>query len=191
MFWTAYPFGHKNRDMADDPHMADQAAGRTRGRVFFDAVFYPHRSLSPFGFRLLMGFMGAGLMGVGMLFWTIGAWPVAGFCGLDLLLLYGAFHLNYHAARAGERVRLSDEGLEVRRLRPDGTVAQVWRVQPNWLRIDIDNPPEHGSQLTLSSHGRRMVVGSFLTPEERLEVAQALTDALNRWRTAPPHPATG
>lgn len=187
MFWTAYPIGHKNRGMPDDPHPADSRAAQRKGRVFFDAVLYPHRSLSPFGFRLLMGFFGLALLAVGVLFWAIGAWPVAGFCGLDLLLLYGAFQMNYHAARACERVRLSDEGLEVRRLRPDGSVAGIWRVQPNWLRIHIDNPPEHDSQLTLSSHGRRFVVGRFLTPEERLEVAQALGEALNRWRREP-HP---
>lgn len=129
----------------------------------------------------------AGLLAVGLLFWLLGAWPVIGLCGLEFLLLYGAFRLNYSDGRACERLRLSDDGLEISRMRPNGAVARVWRMQPNWLRIDIDNPPEHDSQLTLSTHGRRVVVGSFLTPEERLELANALHDALNRWRTAP-HP---
>lgn len=110
-----------------------------------------------------------------------------GFCGLEFLLLYGAFRLNYRAARAYERLRLSNDGLEISRVRPNGAVAQVWRIQPNWLRIDIDNPPEHDSPLTLSSHGRRIVVGSFLAPNERLELAEALREALDRWRIAP-HP---
>jgi len=156
------------------------------GRVFFDAVLHPHRSLSPHGFRLLMAASGSGLLAVGILFWLVGAWPVVGFCGLEFVLLYGAFWLNNRAARAYERLRLSDDGLEISRVRPDGAVAGIWRLPPNWLRIDIDNPPEHDSQLTLSTHGRRVVVGSFLTPEERLELAEALNDALNRWRSAPP-----
>ncbi|MBE9552734.1 MAG: DUF2244 domain-containing protein [Proteobacteria bacterium] len=161
--------------------------GSGGGRVFFDAVLRPHRSLSPLGFRLLMAASVAGLLVVGLLFWLLGAWPVIGFCGLEFGLLYGAFRLNYRAARAYERLRLSDEGLEISRVRPNGVVARVWRMQPNWLRIDIDNPPEHDSQLTLSSHGRRMVVGSFLAPDERLDLAKALAEALDRRRTAP-HP---
>ena len=44
----------------------------------------------------------------------------------------------------------------------------------------MDDPPEHESQLTLASHGRRLVVGAFLTPEERLELARALGAALAR-----------
>lgn len=155
------------------------------GRVFFDAVLQPHRSLSPLGFRLLMAASASGLFAVGLLFWLLGAWPVIGFCGVEFLLLYGAFRLNYRAADACERLRLSDEGLEVSQVRPNGAVARIWRLQPNWLRIDIDDPPKHDSQLTLSSHGRRMVVGSFLTPDERLELANALREALDRWRTAP------
>lgn len=177
---------HKNRTMAGNTEsMASPGSGG--GRIFFDAVLHPHRSLSPLGFRLLMAASAAGLFAVGLLFWQMGAWPVIGFCGLEFVLLYGAFRLNYRAARAYERLRLSDDGLEISRVRPDGAVSRVWRLQPNWLRIDIDIPPEHDSQLILSSHGRRMVVGSFLTPDERLELAEALREALNRWRAAP-HP---
>lgn len=172
--------------MADKREMP-AGLGRADGRVFFDAVLQPHRSLSSFGFRLVMMVSAGSLLAVGLMFWAIGAWPVVGFCGLEFVLLYGAFRMNYRAARAYERLRLSDEGLEVSRVRPNGTLAGTWRVQPNWLRVDIDNPPEHDSQLTLTSHGKRIIVGSFLTPEERLDLARALNEALDRWRTAP-HP---
>ena len=177
---------HKNREMAGETEYTD-SPGSGGGRVFFDAVLHPHRSLSPLGFRLLMAAAASGLLAVGLLFGLLGAWLVIGFCGLEFLLLYGAFQLNNRAACACERLRLSDDGLEISRIRPNGAVARVWRMQPNWLRIDIANPPEHDSQLTLSTHGRRVVVGSFLTPEERLDLANALRDALNRWRAAP-HP---
>jgi len=175
---------HKYRFMAGNTNGRENP-GPSSGRVFFDAVLQPHRSLSPIGFRLLIACSAAALFAVGSTFWMMGAWPVMGFCGLELVLLYGAFRLNFRSGRAYERLRLSDDGLEVSRVRPNGAVARVWRLQPAWLRIDIDNPPEHDSQLTLSSHGRRMVVGRFLTPDERLEVAEALREALDRWRTAP------
>lgn len=174
--------------MAGNEQIGVTGAGATGERIFFDAILRPHRSLPASGFRLLMLASAAALLAVGLLFWMVGAWPVIGFCGLEFVLLYAGFRLNYRAGRAYERLRLSDEGLEVSRVRPNGRISRIWRLQPAWLRIDIDNPPDHDSQLTLSSHGRRMVVGSFLTPDERLEVAEALRDALDRWRAAP-HPA--
>jgi uncharacterized membrane protein len=153
-------------------------------RVYFDAVLTPHRSLSLLGFRLLMGITAFTIFTVGTGFWLLGAWPVMGFCGLEFGLLYVAFKLNYRQARVFETVRLTDTGLTVRRVWPHGRERR-WEFQPNWLAVRIDEPPEHHSQLTLSSHGRSLVVGAFLTPEERLQVAQALRRALADWRTAP------
>jgi uncharacterized membrane protein len=46
----------------------------------------------------------------------------------------------------------------------------------------MDDPPKHDSQLTLRSHGRDLSIGTFLTPEERLELAHALRGALNQAR---------
>jgi uncharacterized membrane protein len=46
----------------------------------------------------------------------------------------------------------------------------------------MDDPPRRDSLLTLVSHGRRLVIGLFLTPQERLELAHALQRALHRYR---------
>lgn len=154
-------------------------------RVFFDAVLRPHRSLSPRGFAAVMAAAAAGLFAVGLLFFILGAWPVIGFCGFELLLLYLAFRINYRAARASERIRLSDAGLEVMRMTADGVVIRAWRFPPNWLRVTIDEPAEHDSPLLLSSHGRSLSVGRFLTAEERVDLARALREALTRWRCMP------
>ena len=63
---------------------------------------------------------------------------------------------------------------------------QRWRFQPYWLRVDIDRPVTHESQLVLSSQGKRLKIGSFLPPDERFELAEALTGALSKQR-APDH----
>lgn len=161
-------------------------AGAREGRVFFEAVLHPHRSLPPHGFLWVMAALGVPLAVLGIAFLAAGAWPVFGFCGLELVLLYAAFRVNYRDGRACERLRLSDSGLEVRRFDGRGRSGGVWRLQPNWLRVSIDDPPRHDSQLVLSSHGRDLVIGAFLTPDERLELARALRRAIERWRTAPP-----
>ena len=149
--------------------------------VAFDATLTPHRSLGPLGFTLLMGFFAAVSLAIGIGFLMIGAWPVIGFFGLDVALVWFAFRVNYRDGLMTEYLRLSEELLTVRRILPSGRVRE-WRFQPYWLRVEMDDPPRHDSRLTLTSHGRRLTVGDFLTVPERHEVARALRAALNRLR---------
>ena len=158
------------------------------GKLLFNAVLRPHRSLGPFGFHVLMAMVALVSFTAGMVFFLIGAWPVVGFLGLDVLLIYGAFKLSYRSGRAFETVQLSPETLIVRQVNPAGKV-RTWRFQPHWVRVNMSNPPRHESQLTVSSHGRRVTLGAFLTPQERVEVADALRAALGKLN-AFPDPAT-
>ncbi len=156
----------------------------TPKRVFFDAVLTPHRSLSPGGFWLLMALISGVSFVSGMYFVLRGAWPVTGYFGLDVLLIYLAFKASYRSARLHETVRLTEDALVVERVSPSGRRAR-WTFQPYWLRVEMDDPPEHASQLTLTSHGRSLVIGAFLSPAERSELAAALRNALARSRQAP------
>lgn len=158
----------------------------TEDPLRFEAVLQPHRSLSPAGFYGLMAAVAVVSFIAGLAFLLIGAWPVFGFFGLDVLLIYLAFRMSYRAAKLVERVQLSDSELLVWRQQPDGKVHH-WRFQPYWVRVEIDEPADHHSQLRLTSHGRSLVIGSFLTFEERVELAGALRDALARHRTVPDH----
>jgi uncharacterized membrane protein len=147
--------------------------------VLFDAILTPHRSLSPRGFALLMFGICAVSFTAGLAFFLMGAWPIVGFFGLDVLLIYIAFKINFRAARLYETVTLTRDTLTVERVSPRGD-AQRWQFQPAWLKVFMDDPPEHDSQLTLRSHGRDLRIGTFLTAEERLELAQALRGALSK-----------
>jgi uncharacterized membrane protein len=178
---------------ARDDHAEEEGEG-TRGdrpAARFDAVLYPSRSLPPRGFLAVMAAVAAASAGMGAGFLAVGAWPVTGFLGLDVLLLYLAFRWNYRAGRTAEFVRLDADGLTVRRVRPDGR-ARTWRFEPYWVRVEVvaDGGPSRrhgggGGRLTLSSHGRSLTIGAFLTADERLEVARALQAALAAWRVAP------
>ena len=150
-------------------------------RVFFDATLHPNRSLGPTGFRVFMAIAGLSALIVGVLFMVAGAWPVFAFSGAEFLLLYFAFRMNYRSGRAYERIRLTGERLEVQRFSASGEVGR-WQFEPTWLKVSMANPPRHDSQITLSSHGRSVVVGSFLSPSERVEVADALRAAIDIWR---------
>jgi uncharacterized membrane protein len=155
---------------------------RPAPRILFDVVLLPHRSLSPAGFALLMVLISGVSFVSGVFFALKGAWPITGFFALDALLLYFAFRASYRSARVYETVRLTENALVVVRAGPTGALRR-WTFQPYWLRVQMDDPPKHDSQLTLSSHGRALVIGSFLSPAERLEVAEALRVALRRWRS--------
>jgi uncharacterized membrane protein len=108
---------------------------------------------------------------------------VFGFCGLEVVLFYVLFRLSYRSARMFERVRLTPSLLTVERHDVKGRVSR-WSFQPYWLRVSMDDPPRHESRVILSSHGRSLSVGNFLSPEERLEFARTLREALARARAA-------
>lgn len=147
----------------------------------FEAVLYPNQSLGRNGFVGLMAALSGVSAAMAAGFLLAGAWPVAGFLGLDVLLVYLAFRVARRAGRRRELIRLDDSGLHVRRVEPDGG-ARDWRFEPYRVRVQMDDPPRRDSLLTLAEHGRRLVIGLFLTPEERLDLARALEAALRRYR---------
>ena len=159
-------------------------AGRPdQAELLFDAELRPHRSLSRGGFWLLMTLSGVACGLGAVVFMTVGAWPVSGFFGLDIVLLYVAFRVSYRGGRLRETLRLTRESLTVRRISPAGRI-EAWIFQPYWLRVELAESRRHG-RLTLSSHGRRLSVGAFLSPRERADLAAALRAALERCRRAP------
>jgi uncharacterized membrane protein len=149
--------------------------------VFLDAVLTPHRSLSPRGFAILMATLGGVSFVAGTVFWLIGAWPVIGFFGLDVALVYLAFRLNYRSARQIERVRLVEDALTVERVGVRGD-RRNWRFQPYWLRVVFEETDEDRNRLYIASHGRSLVLGAFLGPGERRVFAERLKRALASWR---------
>ena len=150
--------------------------------VFYDAVLSPHRSLPPRGFAVLMLALAAVSFCVSLAFVLHGAWPVTPFFGLDVLLVYWAFRINYRHARLREELRLTEDSLTVERIGVRGE-RRRWQFQPFWLRVTLEEKDEHTNRLVLASHGRSLVVGSVLGPAERRGVARGLKDALSRWRT--------
>jgi uncharacterized membrane protein len=150
---------------------------------FFERVLQPHRSLPPRGFHVLMGLLGLVSLAVGIGFASLGAWPICGFFGLDVALLYLAFHLSYRRARLREVLRLAGDDFTVERVGIRGERA-VWRFQPFWLRIHLEERGDTWNRLVIGSHGQRLVIGDFLPPPVRCELAAALRAALARWRAA-------
>jgi uncharacterized membrane protein len=151
----------------------------------FSAVLTPHRSLSRHGFLLLMLVAGGISAVTGMVFFLAGAWPVLGFCGLDVLLLYWAFQVSYCRAKAYEQVTVTSSELTVRQVSHRGRIRE-WTLNPLWVRLDRVVHAEFGiERLFLVSHGRRLAIAAFLGPQEKESFARALSAALGEAKRGP------
>jgi uncharacterized membrane protein len=164
--------------------MTDAEAGAEAAPVRFDAVLYPHTSLSPRGFLLFMAVLGSVSFAMGVAFMLAGAWPVFGFFGLDVLIVWLAFRASYRAARRSERLVLTDDALTVERISPRGA-RRSWRFQPYWLSVVFDDNGRPGTPLLLRSHGKALEIGAFLAPHEKRALSETLRAELRRLREGP------
>jgi len=166
-----------------DEHSAVRA--QSWDAPLFDARLEPHRSLGRRGFRLLMFGCCAISTLYSLPFYLMGAWPVVGFLGLDVLLLYIAFRANFRAARAYELLRLTPLELLFARISPRGA-RREWRFNPVWVRFERVEHEEFGTQrLALVSRGDSVEVGSFLGPEQKAALATSFSAALAEARRGP------
>ena len=153
--------------------------------TIFAATITPHRSLGSTGFLILMLCIGALSFISGMVFLLLGAWPVFGFLGLDVLLVYLAFRANFRAARAYEEVTVTASELTVRKVSHRGGVRQ-WTLNPLWVRLERIVHEDFGIQrLFLVSRGRRLPIAGFLGPDEKASFARALASALGEAKRGP------
>jgi uncharacterized membrane protein len=153
--------------------------------TLFSAIITPHRSLGGLGFLILMIAVGTVSFAAGILFLMMGAWPVCGFFGLDVLLIYAAFRINYRAALAYEEVMVTATELRVRKVSHRGKVAE-WSLNPLWVRLDRDTHEEFGiEQLFLVTRGRRLPIANCLSPPEKESFAAALAAAIGEAKRGP------
>ncbi|HEX3972975.1 MAG TPA: DUF2244 domain-containing protein [Stellaceae bacterium] len=150
-------------------------------KVIFARTVAPYRSLPPRCLTwIMLGLAGFGFCsGIG--FVLAGAWPVTGFFGLDIALLYLAFRLSYRSARQRENLRLTSQALDIERIGIHGE-RQSWQLEPTWLRVTIDENARGHGRLLVSSRGKTVGLGAFLNTEERRRLADELKAALRRWR---------
>jgi len=147
-------------------------------RVLLSATLSPHRSLNRTGFLAVMIALSVASFAAGIAFLLMGAWPVLGFLGLDVLAIYIAFRINFARARAYEEVHVSYAECRVRRVSHRGDLVQ-WSFNPLWVRIQREDHVEFGlERLYLIARGHRISLGRFLGPEEKESFYKVLAPAL-------------
>ncbi len=144
----------------------------------FEALLTPYRSLGRTGFHILMAALIGCWLFVVFLFWSVGAWPIIGFFGLDVLAIYLAFRWNYRAARAREEIFLSRAALDIRKYAASGKMT-AYHFNPFWTRFSIARKPDIGiTGMRVESRDKSVAIGSFLNPDDRESFATAFSRAL-------------
>jgi uncharacterized membrane protein len=135
--------------------------------TLFEARLQPHRSLTPAGFVAVMAVIAGVSFTAGTAFLMMGAWPIFGFFGLDVLLVYLAFRANFRAARAYEDILVTPSVLAVQQVSARGD-ARKSEFNPRWVRLETARDDDYGmTRLALVSRGVPLVIGAFLGPRQR------------------------
>jgi uncharacterized membrane protein len=164
--------------------MSDRNEADAVSDPIFSAVLTPHRSLTPHGLAIVMGLVGVSSFIAGTIFFLAGAWPIVGFLGLDVALVYFAFRLNNRQARAFETIEVTRQALTVRKVDPRGR-TRSFGLDPYWTRLEVVRREWGVTDLWLTNRGKRLAVGRFLNPADRESFAEALSAALAEARGAP------
>ncbi|MEM1038091.1 MAG: DUF2244 domain-containing protein [Pseudomonadota bacterium] len=155
------------------------SAGAGQDDLVFKARLTPHRSLGPSGFRLLMGVIGIICFVVGLVFTIAGVWPIMGFMGLDVLLIYWAFKSNYKAAQAYEDVEVSRAHVLLSKVSPKGRKVDHHFDQFG-TRFETERHEEIGiTKMRLTNRAKSVEFGYFLNPADRASFADAFSQAMS------------
>lgn len=147
-------------------------------RPIFAALLVPYRSLGRRGFTVMMAGFALVSFGSGLLFLAKGAWPVFGFLGLDVVLVWWAFAASYRSAKAREEVTVSRSDLSIRKISPRGEVREAHH-NPFWARFRVARHDEIGiTRMSVDSKGASTEIGSFLNPDDRESFAREFNRAL-------------
>ena len=153
----------------------------TAPALLFEAAITPQRSLSRRGRFILVGAIGAACAADAVAFSLIGAWPVAGFAGIELVAAALLLALHANAGKASELLLLDERELRIVRTTPRGQ-REVITLPPAWLTVSMTERPGRVPRLALRTHGRETEIATQLGETAKADLAEAVRAALERWR---------
>jgi len=170
--------------MTTDPDSSDTFHSSVHAPLFQQRL-NPHRSLNAGQFRIFMMIFVVLTTSVTIPFFILGAWPIVGFLGLDVALVYLAFRASFRQARAYEDISLNMLELHVARVSARGQ-RRDWRFNPRWVRLNVEEDEDFGIQrLSLQVSGRSLEIGRFLAPVERETFVKSFRAALHAAQRGP------
>ena len=171
--------------MTQQSPSAKPPLSKSGSQVLERLSIWPHRSLSRKGFIILMSILGGLLFTIGLGFFLAGAWPVIGFLGAELLIVWGGFKLNYQAAKKRETIETTADTVTVKRTDASGK-ASATKFPLGWIKVRLKpagaspNSSSQPQQVFLSSHGIETEIGHFLHPAEKPALEREVSHLLDR-----------
>ncbi|MBY9067862.1 DUF2244 domain-containing protein [Hyphomonas sp. WL0036] len=145
--------------------------------IYMDAVLTPNRSLSRQGFFIAMLAIAVTFFLNGLMFWSMGALPILGFMGLDVLAIWLAFHISFRRQKEETRVTVTARAICLHHKDAKGG-EKFAEVPSAFARVKLAEPAGPGDWLRIEHGKTAWVIGRFLTPDERKSFASALRQAL-------------
>jgi uncharacterized membrane protein len=138
----------------------------------------------PGAFKWLLVVFALVCLTVAGIFALLGAGPVLGFAGLELILLFVLLRTSFRRAATEEDVSIAGDATIVQRGGPNGRRI-VARLQSYWLQVE---PSLYGAQgIVLRSRGTKISVGVGLPANEVRDLTAAVRGAVHKVKTAPPN----
>jgi uncharacterized membrane protein len=146
-------------------------------------TLWPYRSLGSRGYLyLMMGFIGL-IFILSLLFYSLGAWPVIGFLGIEIGLVWLVFRMNYNAGRNFEQISITPEATAVEKVGWRGD-KRHFNIPSPWIKASCIKGEGRSDKLILKYHSEQLEIGSFLPPREKSSLADALNESFERMRGA-------
>ena len=118
---------------------------------------------------------------IGISFYVLGAWPVLGFMGFEILLIYIAFKILFYKNKFYEHIILDSEKLNILFKKKNKIIKKI-ELEPTWVQVKIEKIYENEDTLIVSSHGKKIILANYLIPEERLKLAGKIKSGLREWK---------
>tara|TARA_B100000900_G_scaffold338689_1_gene300947 strand:- start:11 stop:562 length:552 start_codon:yes stop_codon:yes gene_type:complete len=144
-------------------------------------TLWPYRSLSLRGFRILIAVLASLMSVIGLGFYLLGAWPVVGFLGLEIFIVWYAFKWNYRSGQLLETVAITAQQVNITRTDWRGRSKTIC-LNGVWIKAELDKKGKKKCRLYLRQHANKLEIGEFMPPAEKLSLAVALNEAFTRLR---------
>lgn len=146
-------------------------------KYYLDIKIYRNQSLTTRGLYILMFFITIPASYIGISFYVLGAWPVLGFMGFEILLIYIAFKILFYKNKFYEHIILDSEKLNILFKKKNKIIKKI-ELEPTWVQVKIEKIYENEDTLIVSSHGKKIILANYLIPEERLKLAGKIKSGL-------------
>ena len=149
-----------------------------REEPLLSLTIWPHRSCDRKTFLLILFIISFILIIPSFLFLSLSfAISILPFSLLSIFLFFFVGNKNFNDALLIEKLKIYPKKIILERKEPNNEIKK-WHSNPYWTKVNIYNNGPVESYLTLKGNGKEVELGSFLTPEERINLKKIIDDTL-------------